>query len=112
MQNGKKYKEARRRADRKSTEVESLGERINRYLDIPPDIVPGGSTVELRCRSSLTVRGCGKILLYSPCEIRLEMKDGILCVRGSRLLCTSYYVGAVGIDGRIDSISFDDGTEV
>ncbi len=87
---------------------ESLREIVSRKLDIQPDIIPGGSLFEVRGRSSMTVSGCGKILLYTPQEIRLSLKKSMLSVKGSSLICTSYYAGAVGIDGCIDSISFID----
>lgn len=39
------------------------------------------------------------------------MKDTVLAVRGRRLGCTSYLAGAVGVDGLVESLSFEDGGE-
>ncbi len=77
------------------------------HLDFPPDVWSGGMRVELRGRNALTVHGCRKILSYNPEEIRLTMKGCTLSVRGKRLVCSSYLAGAVGIDGRVDDLSFE-----
>ena len=83
-------------------------ERMSRALDMPPDLIGRGSLVEIRGRGMMTVRGNGKILIYTPSEIAVELHDGILTVRGRRLVCTSYYVGALGIEGKIDEVIFGD----
>lgn len=87
---------------------ESLREKICRELDIEPDIFPSEGMVEIRGRSSMVVRGCGRILVYKPEEIRLEMGECEISVWGENLVCTSYYLGAVGIEGRINSINYDE----
>ena len=78
-------------------------------LDIPADLAEGGLRLELRGRSSLTVHGCTGILDFNPCEVRLSVKDATLTVKGCRLVCTAFLAGAVGIEGYICSVSFDDG---
>ena len=89
---------------------EKFRDRLYRTLDIDGDIF-GGVGVELRGRGSMIVRGCGKIIEYLPESIRLELEGGEISVRGRGLICTSYRMGAVGIEGRIDSISFEGGEE-
>lgn len=84
----------------------SLSEKLNRHLDITPDVLPYGSLIELRGRNSLSVTGCGKILAYTPEQIRVALKKDELLVSGKRLLCTSFRKGEIGIDGVIDSIGF------
>ena len=84
----------------------SLSEKLNRHLDITPDVLPHGSLIELRGRKSLSVTGCGKILEYTPEKIRVALKKDELCISGCRLLCTSYHRGEIGIDGVIESVSF------
>ncbi|MBQ9087088.1 MAG: YabP/YqfC family sporulation protein [Clostridia bacterium] len=96
----------RRTAER--GERADLRERLCRRLDLPPDCLPGVGLVELRGQNSMTVKGCGKILTYTPELIRIGLKKGVLCVRGRRLCCTSYYVGAVGVDGWICGVSFEE----
>ena len=95
----------------KTNDGESLGfrEKLWRKLDIPPDCLGKEPLIEIRGRGEVTVRGCGKILVYTPEEIRLCLHDGYVSVVGSRLVCTSYYVGAVGIEGKIHGISFEEG---
>lgn len=86
----------------------SLKEKLYRCLDIAPDCLPGSTWVEIRSQTVMTVKGCGKILLYTPEEIRIELKKGYLSVCGKRLACTSYYANAVAIDGCIRCVSFEE----
>lgn len=85
----------------------SAAEWLAVHLDIPPDVWAEGLRLELRGRHALTVHGCRRILAYHPEEIRLWVKEAVLCVRGERLICTSYLAGAVGIDGRVDALTFE-----
>lgn len=89
-----------------ASERGTLSERICRALDIKPDAAFGGSLIEIRGRGSITVRGGGRILKYTENEIRLELRKSVLSVCGKRLVCITYYAGAVGIEGRIDSVCF------
>ena len=77
-------------------------------LDIPADMLEGGLCVELRGRNTLLVRGCQRILHYRPELIKLQMKGAVLNVMGARLLCHSYLAGAVGVEGKVDGIFFED----
>ncbi len=86
----------------------SLTEWLAVKLDIPADTLDGGIRLDMRGRNTLTVHGCTKILDFSPCEIRLSLKDCNLTVCGQRLICTSYLAGAVGVEGYICSIQFSD----
>ena len=90
----------------------SLPEWLSVKLDIPSDLFDGGLRLDMRGRHTLTVHGCRKILDFSPCEIRLLLKEGTLTVRGQRLICTSYLAGAVGIEGCIGGLQFDGEVEV
>ena len=97
---------------RKPTETENerrpLTEWLAVKLDIPADTLTDGLRLDMRGRNTLTVHGCTGILDYSPCEIRLALRDGVLSVLGQRLICTSYLAGAVGIDGCICALRFED----
>lgn len=84
----------------------TLAEKINKALDIPPDVLPHGTLVAIRGRVSLSVSGKSNILLYTPQEIKLAIHKSILSIKGSRLVCTSYHAEEVRIDGKIDSVSF------
>ena len=84
----------------------SFSDRLCRALDITPDILPGGSYVEIRGRGSLLIRGCRKILKYSREEIVIATCRDVFSVRGESLTCISYLAGAVGIEGRIDGVDF------
>jgi len=86
-----------------------LRERLCRRLDLSPDLFSGEGLVEIRGRGAVTVRGGGRILLYTPEEIRIAMGKYTISVSGDALVCTSYYQGAVGVDGRIFAVSFEEG---
>ena len=111
VQNAWEATELKRSNKKQETRPERIGfrEKLCKSLDIPPDLFPGQSFLELRGRGSMTLKGCGKILLYTPEKIRVGLKQGSLTVCGKRLVCISYHAGAVGIDGEIDGISFEEG---
>ena len=94
--------------NKKCQSKSSLGirQRFCQALDITPDILPGGSYVEIRGRGSLLIRGCRKILKYSREEIVIATCRDVFSVRGESLTCISYLAGAVGIEGRIDGVDF------
>ncbi|MBQ8345562.1 MAG: YabP/YqfC family sporulation protein [Clostridia bacterium] len=94
-------------ADGTTPSKPSLRERMCRNMGLSPDLLPGGTLLELRDRHLLTLRGGGKILLYSPTEVRIALPHGCLCIFGERLLCTSYYLGAVSVEGTICQVSFE-----
>ena len=85
-----------------------VGERICKALELPSDVLAKKSSVEIHGRSLVKIFGGGAILLYSPSEMRVSLRDGsgAVSVRGVSLSCTSYNMGAVGIEGRICSVCF------
>lgn len=89
-------------------EKRDIKERLCHALDIQPDIFPRESLVEIRGRNSVTVRGGGKMLTYTDALIRIQAGKGILRIEGRRLCCTAYHVGTTVIDGRIDTVSFEE----
>lgn len=93
----------------KSKDKSTISERVCRALDIPPDLLPRRTNIEIHGRSSVKICGGGAILLYSPEEIRIALRgeEGWVSVKGIALRCNSYNVGAVGVDGRICSVSFE-----
>jgi sporulation protein YqfC len=107
--NHRKTKGPSRREDAAETARRPLSEWLAVRLDIPADVTGGGLRLDLRGRNTLTVHGCTRILDFSPCEVRLALRDGTLTVRGCRLICTAYLAGAVGIEGRICCMEFQDG---
>ena len=85
-----------------------IPERICRALDIEPDVLPHASLVEIRGRSAVTVNGGGKIIDYTDTEIRLALKKGAIAIQGKCLVCASFCAGKVRVEGRIESVSFED----
>ena len=84
----------------------SFSEILTCEYDIPGELVAGGCYVEIRGRNCVRVRGCRKIMVYSPTKVVLKMKRDILCVGGKRLSCLTYFAGAISVEGIIDSVSF------
>ena len=105
----KRKKAKTRMGEPKEREELRLSEKVCRALDIPPDILPGESVVEIRGRGMVTIKGSGKILLYTPEEICVEMKKGMISVRGQGLVCTSYHKEAIDIEGKVYSVTFGNG---
>ncbi len=93
----------------KKTPSRPLAEWLSVQLDIPGDLPDGGIRLDMRGRHTLTVHGCRRIVDFSPEAIRLALKACTLLVRGRRLICTSYLAGAVGIEGEIVCVQFEDG---
>ena len=60
-----------------------------------------------------TVHGCRRISHYSPEKISLQMKkrDGVVSVEGQDLVCTSFFVGAVVIEGKIKKVEISGGVK-
>lgn len=92
----------------KTKDKEPLSQRIFRALDIPPEVLPHSTAVEIHGRNLVKIAGGGAITLYSPEEIRISLgqQDGHISVKGYALRCSSYNMGAVGVEGRICSVSF------
>lgn len=91
-------------------EEERLGwrERICRGLDIVPDVWAGESLIEIRSRRLLTLRGSGRLLVYTPEQICVAMKRGNIVILGTGLVCTAYHIDAIEIEGRIGSVCFEE----
>lgn len=87
-----------------------LAERVCRALEIMPESVSKAPVLELHGRSLLKLIDGGKILLYSKEKITVELtrKSGRLCVEGNGLSCSYFNLGAIGIEGKINSISFEE----
>lgn len=94
---------------REKEEGERFRDRLCRRLDIVPDLVSGEPTVEIRGRSLVSVQGGERILTYTPEEIRIALKRGCVRIKGKDLVCISYYVGAIGVEGRIFCVCFEEG---
>ena len=84
-------------------------ERFCRMLDISPEAFPHGHAVEILGKSLVKIRGGGAILLYTPDEIRIDLRSAreYISVKGSELSCSSYNRGTLGIEGLISSVSFE-----
>lgn len=97
---------------RKNTgEKADLREKLCAALDISPDLLPHGFSVDIRGRNQVSISGGGQILLYTPERVSVRVADGKISVVGKRLCCVSYLAGAVDIQGYIEAVYLDDGGE-
>lgn len=66
--------------------------------------------VELLGDFEATIHGCKKIVYYTPEKIKLAMKKrgGLITLEGSKLVCTSFFVGAVVIEGKIERVELSE----
>ena len=96
----------------KNRDRRGLSEFLTCECDIPGELASGGCYVEIRGRNCVKVRGCRKIISYSPVRVVLKMKRDAICVDGKKLTCITYFAGAISVEGIIDSVSFIHGTEV
>ena len=92
----------------KKTDKAEMRERLCHALDIQPDVFPLETMIEIRGRSSVTVKGSGKVLTYTDSVIRLCVRKGVLRIEGKRLCCASYHVGAAVIDGYVRLVCFEE----
>lgn len=95
--------------EQKENTAVPLRERIGTWLGIPADAVglTNGFMAELRGQRTVTVRGCRRILTYSPEAIRLDTRDGEIVIVGEELTCIAYSADSIGIEGRIGGVYFD-----
>ena len=87
-----------------------LIERVCRAIDIVPESISHTPYIELHGKTLLKIRDGGKILLYSETLIKIALPNTkeTLSVIGEELSCSFYNLGAIGIEGRIDTITFLD----
>lgn len=68
--------------------------------------LPTGETAVLYGDRRITVQGCRKILAYSPSEIRLQLKNCVLSVRGTNLICSCFSGGCTTLQGQIFCVEY------
>ena len=95
-----------RRKRVRASDKESLVEKLVGGYDVPPEILCGGCFAEIRGRNHVTVRGCRRVVKYSPEAVVLKMKRESIVIVGKRLRCLTYFSGAVTVEGIIDTFSF------
>ena len=93
---------------KKEKEKRGLGERIMCALDIPCELLPHKTLVEIHGTSLVKIQGAGSILCYTENEIRVALRgcNEALSVISKGLCCSSYNMGVVGIEGKICSVNF------
>ena len=90
----------------------SIRERVQRALDIPPDVLLRETLIEIRGRGLITVHGCERIARYLPSEIVIATAGGGVRIFGEGLTCVSFLSGSVGIEGRVDGVTFTEEGEI
>lgn len=75
------------------------------------ELVSQGEITVIYGDRRMTVQGCKKILAYAPSEIRLQLKNRVLCVRGEGLACSSFSGGCTTLEGLILSVHYEKSNE-
>ncbi|MBE6573948.1 MAG: hypothetical protein E7652_06100 [Ruminococcaceae bacterium] len=75
-------------------------------LEMPENIFPGVSDINIIQNTELSVENCRGILLYESDEIQLRMQRFVLCIKGEELSLKSYFGSHVSIKGNIESVEF------
>ncbi len=92
--------------ENKKEDKRSFLEYLAVKSDIGGDSLAGDLYMEMRGKNCLLVKGCRRILGYSPETVVLEIKKDKLTVKGKRLVCTSFHSGSVSVEGVILSLAF------
>lgn len=73
------------------------------------ELLPTGENAVLYGDRRMTVQGCRRILVYSPTEIRLQLKRRQLVILGCNLECSSFAGGCVTLQGKITQVVSEGG---
>ena len=93
---------------KRKNKEKGIFDRLKSIADIPGE-VGSGFSLNMRGDREIYISGCRRILEYSRERIVLSIKSFSLVIIGECLICSSYFERAVGIEGRIDSISLERG---
>ncbi len=77
---------------------------------LPSDAFQRDTSIEIRERKRLLMRGCRKIIKYSPREMIMAARGFEVRIRGEGLICTAFNTGAVTVEGEI--VGVDLGTSL
>ena len=100
----------KKKGSTKKEEKCPLSARLGAILDVPADLLCGACYLEMRGQSELSLQGCRRILVYTPEEIVLRLRNGSVRLAGKCLTCLSYHAGRITVHGWITEIAFR-GTE-
>ena len=92
--------------NKKNEKRARLRSLIRDSVSLPSDAFTAEFGIEMRGRELLFLQGCRRIIKYSTEEMILAAKGFDVSIKGERLVCTTYYGGAVTVEGRIDKIDF------
>ena len=70
------------------------------------DLLSSGETAVLYGDRRISVQGCRRILSYSTVEIKLQLKNCVLSVRGSDLICSCFSGGCTTLQGKILCVEY------
>ena len=93
---------------RKRREKGAFWEALEKRFEIDADMMRGGERVEIRGRRRVEVEGVNKILSYSDECVRLQLARGSIRIEGCRLECVFYREKEAAVEGKINSVNFED----
>jgi len=87
----------------------TLGERVQQLgeqMDLPAQLLPGFSHVELFKNRQAAVDGVKGVLGYSDAEIQLNIGEMVLTFKGAELCIRSYQMEQLILTGTIAEVHF------
>ena len=97
-----------RNTDKKSKGLSEVKSLIDNKLALPSDALEGSFSLEIRERRTVFVRGCRRIVKYSESEMIIAVRGFELRIRGEGLICSTYHLGTVTVEGEIHGIDLGD----
>ena len=87
-------------------ERQSLRERMTELFDLPGDLVAGLFHLQMLGERQVLLEGHGGIVAYAPECIDINVRGGVLRLRGAELVLRAMTAEELRIAGRIDAVEF------
>ena len=84
-----------------------ITKRFADKTDLPEDIFPGTSVINIIQNSEVSVENCKAILLYESNKIELKTSAFIVCIEGENMTLKSYFGSHITVKGRIISLKLE-----
>ncbi|MBR5515822.1 MAG: YabP/YqfC family sporulation protein [Clostridia bacterium] len=85
-----------------------LTKSISEKTDIPENVFPFSSIINIIQNSEISVENCKAILLYEENEIRLRTACFVLCIKGDELTLKSYFGSHITVKGIIRELHLEE----
>ncbi|HVJ50194.1 YabP/YqfC family sporulation protein [Desulfitobacterium sp.] len=90
---------------------DKLSKNVGEALDFPPDVAGNGPKITITGRQEVLVENYVEIVEFSTEEIRLSTLEGELCFTGHSFVLKTVLAAELRIEGELDSLTFQGGSE-